>query len=290
MFTLRTSDAPKPGRPLSTAALLVVWAVVCGASSAHAHELWIEVDATGTAGKAQEVHVCWGHSGEKESGESLQRQQDKLSAQVLRPDGRRQPLDLALSADSLVTKIVPSGPGYHLLGAELQTGIIDREFHGIPANTRIVMYGKSLAHVAGSDQGLDAPLGMDLEIAPVGSLRDLRPGEIVAVRVLLHGKPLGGRDALLSLATSGAEAIPEAAALQSQQWSIEAHADPRTGEVRFPLIAPGPHVFLIRYFDETAGRYEGALDFKSEFSHLEKGDTYERTMYVSTLRVNVKAK
>lgn len=288
MCSRRTSDATKPTTPLLAAALLVAWAVVSG--PAHAHELWIEADTTGKVGQAQEVHVCWGHAGDKETGQSLQRQQDKLRAWALRPDGHSETLGLAMGTDSLGTKIVPTGPGYHLLGVELQTGIIDRQFHGIPANTRIVMYGKSSIHVEGSEQDLDASLGMDLEIVPVDGLRDLCPGDVVAVKVLLKGKPLGGRNVIVSLATPSSERIAESPILQSRQWSIEAHADPRSGEVRFPLIASGPHVFLIRYFDESPGRYDGDLGHNSEFSHLQKGDTYERTMYVCTLRIHVKAK
>lgn len=289
MYRCRRTDASNSATSLVAAGLLVALGMVYGAAPAFAHELWIETDMAGKTGQEQEVHVCWGHAGDKATGQSLQGQQDKLSARKLRPNGKSETLDLAIGVDSFTAKVVLTGPGYHVLGAELQTGIIDREFHGIPAKTRIVMYGKSVIHVEGSEQGLDARLGMDLEIVPVGQVVGLRPGDAVGAKLLLKGKPLGGRDAIISLGTSGPEPAAEAPDVEPRQWSIETNADPRTGEVLFPLIAPGPHLFFIRYFDESPGRYDGDLNHASEFSHLEKGDTYERTMYISTLSIDVEA-
>jgi hypothetical protein len=206
---------------------------------------------------------------------------------VVRPDGTQRALEPAIGKDSYTANVTLSSAGCHLIGAELQAGIIDKEFHGIPAHTRIVMYGKSVTRVAGSNEGLAGTLGFDLEIVQVNEPSNLHAGEVVAVKVLLRGKPIGGRDVLVTLGTSGPEAPPDDPRLASNQWTVEAHADPRTGEARFPLIVAGQHVFSMRYFDETPGTYEGELEDVSDFSHLRKGDTYERTMYVSTLTVTV---
>ena len=92
---------------------------------------------------------------------------------------------------------------------------------------------------------------------------------------------------VVALKTLGALPIPEDPRLNAREWSIEDNADPRTGEVTFPLIAAGRHLFYIRYTDETPGRYDGDLTIDSEISHLARGDTFERTVYVSTFAVDV---
>ena len=264
-------------------------ALTLWATSASAHQLWIESDATGSAGREQVVHVCWGHSGYKATGESLETQRGKLSARLARPDRQPESLDLALGSDSFTAKITPRVPGYYMIGAELHAGILSKEFHGIPANTRIVMYGKALTHVEGGERGFGAPLGMDLEIVPVAGPGNLHPGDIVTVKVLLKGNPLGGMDAVVSLKTVGAGPLPDDPRLQTREWNIEANVKRPTGEVSFPLIVGGQHLFYIKYVDENPGRYEGDREVSTEYSRLRKGDIYERTMYVSTFTIDVKA-
>ena len=265
-------------------AALVLWTI-----PARAHQLWIETDPAGKAGEEREIHVCWGHSGHKETGQALEGYQSKLTAQMLRPDGRTEVLNLAKDDDCFAAEINPAASGYYVLGADLQVGIIDQEFHGVPANTRIVMYGKSFTRVNGSEDGLSDRLGFDLEMVPLTDLRDLHPGDVVTAKVLLRGKAIGGRNVAVSLKALGTKPLSEDPRIQSREWSIEATANPKTGEVTFPLILGGQHMFYISYIDETPGTYNGDRNDSSEFSHLCKGDAYERTMYVSTLTVYVKS-
>ena len=275
-------------------ALVAVFALVVVvelAGSSAAHELWIETDAKGRVDSEQGIDVCWGYSGDRESAEMLARQQDKLSGQVVRPDGTVELLKPAMmnGGDSFQAKFTPKSPGYHLIGSQLQSGILNNELHGIPPNTRIVMYGKSFTHVGAGEGGLENTLGFDLEIVPVTSPKDLSPGELVTVKLLFMGKPLGGRQAMLALETGGPDELPSHPKASSTVWSIEAHPDSANGEISLPLIASGRHFFCISYFHESPGKYEGEMDFASDFSHLQKGDSYDRTMYVSTFAFTVKA-
>lgn len=265
--------------------VLSLWSI-----SAEGHELWVETSPSGNAGQEQLVRICWGHGGQSETGEALQRQQDKLHAWFVPPGGRPEALDVTLGPDGFRSRVTPASPGCFAVKAELQVGILDRELHGIPTGTRIIMCGKSLIHVKGGNQGAGAPLGMDLEIVPVGDFGSLHPGDIATAKVLFRAKPIGGRDVVVSLSTLGAEPLPDDPRIEGLEWSVEDNAEPQTGLVRFPLIVPGQHVFLIRYVDETAGTYEGEMKFVSPISHLRKGDAYERTMYVSTFTVTVKPK
>ena len=270
----------------SANAFALLLAAAIGAAPATAHELWVEADAAGPIGRPQSVRVGWGHSGESEAAERLAQQRSKLSARVVGPGGAVEPLELALGSDSFDARFTPETPGRHLVGAEMQTGIVDREFHGIPAGTRIVMYGATSIRIADASAGRNNALGFDLEIVPVTDPAGLQPGDVVTVKVLLRGKPIGGRRAVVALATAGPNA-PDDPRLASKHWSIEAHPDPRTGEVSFPLLAAGEHLFSIKYFDETPGVYEGDLEEVSSFSHLRKGDKFEQTMFVSTYTCHV---
>ena len=265
-------------------------AVTLCTTPAVAHQLWIETDAAARVDDQQAAYVCWGHSGNKESGKMLEGLKNKLSASMTQPDGNRVALALSKGDDSYTARLAPRSSGYHAIGSELQVGIIDKEFHDIPANTRIVMCAKTFTHVKGSEKGLGSRLGFDLEFVPLTDPGNLHPGDIATVKVLFKGKPVGGRNVVVSLRTAGSQQFREDPRAYSREWSIEAHATRPNGEASFPLIVDGQHLFYIRYFDENPGRYEGDINETSEFSHLRKGDTYERTMYVSTLTICVKPK
>lgn len=288
MSTFTASRRSAPAR--FVVSILLAGAALAGvALPAHGHQVWIETAAVGKLGEAQEVHVCWGHSGHKESGPGMASQQAKLTVCVLGPGGR-EPLTLAKGTDSFLTKFSPRAAGYQVIGADLQVGILDQEFHGMPAKTRMVMYGKSLTLVGGGQTEAAPVLGFGLEIVPVSPVVGLKPGDLVTVKVLHKGQPIGGKDVLVAARTCGPLPPPEDERIQTSEWSIESTADPRTGEVTFPLIVGGQHLFYVRYTDETPGTYDGDRNDASAFSHLRKGDTYERTVYVSTLTVQVNGK
>lgn len=288
MSTVRTSRT-LAGARLVIPALLFGAAAFCAALPVRAHEVWIETVPTAKQGEAHEVHICWGHSGHKETGRALAAQQSKLTACVSGPDGRK-PLTLAQGSDSFNAKFAPAAPGCYAAGAEVQVGIIDREFHGMPPKTRMVMFGKSVTNVGAVEGKTAAPLGFDLEIVPVSPILGLKAGDLVTVKVLHKGRPIGGKKVLVSAKTSGALPPPKSPKVLTSEWSIESTADPVSGEVTFPLIVGGQHQFYVKYTDETRGTYQGERNDSSRFSHLRKGDAYERTVYVSTLTVPVKAK
>lgn len=270
--------------------LLAVAAALWGATTVDAHQLWVETAEVGRAGQPQQLHVCWGHPGNKETGDGLTRHEGKVSAYRACPGGERQMLELATGSDSFTAVLTPVEPGYHRVGGEIQIGVLTREFHGIAPNTRLVMYGNSSVHISGSEQGVDSPLGLDLEIVPVGSPRNLRPGDLVEVKVLFRGKPIGGRQVEVSLSTMGRESFSDRTQVRGLRWNVASYADPATGKVSFPLIVPGQHVFYLQYVDETPGQYEGDLQFETDYSRLRRGEAYERTLYVSTFTLNVEDK
>jgi uncharacterized GH25 family protein len=266
--------------------LLAAWSPFVFAPAAYAHEVWVETDTSARVGEEAEVRVYWGHAGNKETGERLAAQHGKLTAYVQSPLGR-DVLKLGGEDDGFVAKFTPAAPGYYVAGVDLQVGIIDRQVHSIPANTRIAMYGKAITRVAGEVLEAPAPLGLELEIVPVAPARQPVVGDLITVRVLHKGQPVGGRQVLVTASTSGGRVPTDDERVQNWEWSNQAMADPKTGEATFPLIVAGQHLILVRYVDETPGTYQGPRNDSSDFSHLRPGDTYERTMHVSTLTVQV---
>ncbi len=269
--------------------LVAIFAAVSSFSftpAAVGHEVWIEADVSATVGQEMDVWLYWGHAGNKESGDRLAAQLSKLTA-FAQTAGGREVLELEMADDGFVTKFTPETPGYVGLGAELQVGIVDRQVHSIPAYTRIVMYGKTITRVAGDVQARPAPIGLDLELVPVAPDAQPKVGDLMTVRVLHKGQPVGGRQVQIRAATVGGRQTMDDPRVQNWEWSTEAMADPRTGEATFPLIVAGQHLFIVRYTDETPGTYDGPRNDKSDFSYLRPGDTFERTMHVSTLTVQV---
>jgi uncharacterized GH25 family protein len=255
--------------------------------AATAHELWIETAPTAESGAAHAIDICWGHLGERATGTSLAGQADKISVRSVAPDGNAVDLTHTPATDCFAATHTLAQSGYHVFGASLETGILREARHSIPANTRMIMFGKTWAHVPGGSEGLQHTLGHDLEIVVQTPAEQLRPGSVVRAQVLLHGKPFGGKDASVTLSTMGPTPLAEDPGIESHLWSTTAYAQPRDGEVVFPLIAPGQHQFTLRYLDPTPGVYDGDRDDDSSFSHLRKGDKYDAVMYVATFTIQV---
>ncbi len=252
---------------------------------ASAHQIWIETPAAVPANSPVALEVCFGHSGEKSTGSMLAGNRPKLSAVVKGPDGKEEALPLEMDEDGYPARFQPKGVGFYHIGAVLETGIIERELHQIPPKTRIVMTGKAIVAVGDAREGLSLAMGHPLEILPLNNPCSLRVGDKITLRIVFKGKPIGGPDVLVRVGTLGPNPKDDPQ-LSEREWAIEGHPDAR-GEVSFPLIAAGQHVVFLRYTDETPGEYTGPLSFSGDFSHLQPGDRYERTLYMTTLTFQV---
>lgn len=255
--------------------------------SAWGHQLEVETPAAVEVGQRVPVDVIFGHPGMTTEREMLQGNLDKLTVELFAPDGTSQRLPITLAEDRYTGSFTPEAAGWYVIGAELQVGIIQRPLHGIPPQTRIVMTGKSVVRVGDTNAETIPSCKHAVEILPVGDPSQLQPGKTVAVKVVAGGKPLDDPESVLELTTTGPYGISEAAGVLAHQWTIESPINPINGLVRLPLIVPGKHAFLLQFTDETPGRYDGPLDFHSDFSHLRKGDAYRRTRYTVTFHIEV---
>ncbi|MGQ9504831.1 MAG: DUF4198 domain-containing protein [Thermogutta sp.] len=250
-----------------------------------AHQIWIEAPPQAEMNKPVSLEVCFGHSGDKTTGPMLASNHPKLRAIVKLPDGQNQVLTLKVDEDGYATSFQPHGSGFYPIGAILETGIIERELHGIPPKTRIIMTGKAVVAVGNVGEGYATAIGHPLEIVPLTNPCGLRVGSTVKLRILFNGQPIGGPEVLVRVGTLGP--VPkDDPQLTEREWGIEGYPDSR-GELCFPLIASGQHVVFLRYFDRAAGEYNGPMNFSSEFSHLQPGDRYDQTLYMTTLTFQV---
>lgn len=252
---------------------------------ADAHQIWIEAPAQADVNRPVSLKVCFGHSGEKTTGPMLVSNHPKLSALVKLPEGQNQGLVLKVDEDGYPTSFQPHGSGFYQIGAILETGIIERELHQIPPKTRIIMTGKAVVAVGDAGEGYATVIGHPLEILPLANPCALRVGSRITLRILFNGQPIGGPEVLVRVGTLGPNPKDDRQ-LTEREWGIEGYPDSR-GELSFPLIAPGQHIVFLRYFDRTPGEYNGPLNFSSDFSHLQPGDRYEQTLYMTTLTLQV---
>jgi uncharacterized GH25 family protein len=260
--------------------LLLPLVLQAGASSGH--EIWIELPPTVAPGEPCNVEICFGHLGQREGEERLAANLPRLSAWVVGPENFRQDLAVKLGEDCFQANFAPRSPGFYTVAARLEVGIMDRPFHSIPAETRIVMLATACMVVGQPAAGGKAPFaGQEVEIVPLLDNGPLSAGGVVQALVCFRGKPLGGPEAKITLNTAGDFPWQEAE-LSAIHWSIEAVPEPADGRVKLPILVAGPHTFVLRYTEEKPGTYEGKMDFTGPFSHLRPGDRFARTLFITT--------
>ncbi|MGQ9823110.1 MAG: DUF4198 domain-containing protein [Thermogutta sp.] len=262
----------------STFVLTCIFAFI--AIPGFSHELWIAAPARVEPGRAVSFEVCFGHLGERTTGEMLRENLPKIHASVRGPNGQDSPLPLSVDEDGYPTKWQFSESGVYQFFARYDAGIIERTLFDMKPGTRIVMLAKAITR-AGAAAASAESLGQPIEIVPMVDVTQLKVGDRVRLKILVHGEPVGGPDVLVRLATSGTNAEGDAE-LTEHAWTIEGHPDPN-GEVVFPLVARGLHIASISFMEEKPGTYDGPLDFASNFSHLKPGDRFQRTRWVVTL-------
>lgn len=251
-----------------------------------AHELWIETGPQNRSDQTQAVRIFWGHGGNKETGKKLEDQTHKLTARVHSVEGP-EVLDFSLIDDGFQVKPNFAASGIRGFSADLQVGIIDRQNFSTPANTRIVMHAKTVSFDSVSDMRHSLPFGLDFELVPVSLKQQPKIGDLLTLQVYHLGKPIDQPDVRVSAVLLNKKEGLQDSQVKEWERSAQAAIDTLTGKVNFSLALPGIHLFRTRYFDETPGVYVGPRNDVSDFSHLRKGDKYERTLHIATLTVDI---
>lgn len=129
-----------------------------------------------------------------------------------------------------------------------------------PGRERYSRYAKLLVRAGdGPADHVTRPLGLPAELVPLGDPTRLRPGDTLAVRLLVHGQPV--RDALVGAIDAGSKGAPD-------DWPLKDRTG-RDGVVRFHLESPGPwlirSVHMVRREGETGPE---AVDWESFWASL----------------------
>jgi len=263
--------------------LAAILAIAVWATPAFAHDSWIEASAYQVqAGETVPLTLMVGTMGDQASVSLASR---PAWLRVFTSQGPTGVIDLLeQSADKPAAAATFAAPGTHLIalhtgnfshamGAEEFAAYLEQE--GLttvrtaweasgrtagPVKEVYARAAKALVHVGPGAPDTKAyvtsPVGLDLEIVPLRSPYDLKPGESFPVRVLYDDKPLAG--ALVSLG------------------SLDRPKEPRTrqrtdakGEVAFPRPASGNWLVNVVWSVPAAGRFDA--DYKTTFSSLSFG-------------------
>ena len=110
-----------------------------------------------------------------------------------------------------------------------------------------------------SDSSWRVPAGLALEIVPLGDPTALRAGDTLAVRVLLHGKPLAG----FMVGATVARAAHDTAGQPGDEQFVQTGAD---GQARIALPAAGR--WLLHGTDLRRATGNPRLEWRSNFTTL----------------------
>lgn len=110
-----------------------------------------------------------------------------------------------------------------------------------------------------SDSSWRVPAGLALEIVPLGDPTTLRAGDTLAVRVLLHGKPLAG----FMVGATRAGALHDITGAAGDEQFVQTGAD---GQARIALPIAGR--WLLHGTDLRRARGNARLEWRSNFTTL----------------------
>ncbi len=226
-------------------ALLGMSGLFCG--QAQAHFPWINLaDYTPETGQSVKISIGWGHH--YPFGGFLKKE-DLENIFLIAPNGTKVPIISTSvlefeSGESLVT------PGAYIIAAKRKPGFYTKTTEGGKRQNKVglknvircshsQMCMKAIVNVGDGKGKVDTPVGQPMEIILLRNPVDLRAGEYLPVRVLLHGKPFKGRifatyagfstekDVFAYTATTGRNGKGMIRILQPGVWMIKTeHQDP----------------------------------------------------------------
>ncbi len=238
-----------------------------------AHDTWVETNTNIIrSGDAVYVDLRLGNHGNEHRDFKLASKIDLASCtlEVMSPGGKSYDLKPSLRDTGYAPKegywqgkFVAAESGLHLVAHTLDK-VID---HGTAIRARksgktFFVVSESLDRVTADQPGFDRILGHPLELVPVvNPVTPMGPGKSIAVRVLLHGKPLS--NARVTFVPRG-ETLTEGFDAQYERTSDA------QGEVSFTPKTGNQYLVVVHHRDENA-----------------RGKDYDQTAYSATLTVFV---
>ncbi len=168
--------------------------LLASATTASAHNLYIETDVNPEIPAEQEVQVHFGHPQAPEGCYAYSMQY----ARVYRPDGTTVDLELkeesgyrtAKEATYWTAEVTLDQEGDYLIVAQRGSGPFDPTWHGGSGPCEFINeWAKVIVHGGGEEQWHKA-VGIELEIVPLANPHDLAVGDTFTAKVLYNGEPV----------------------------------------------------------------------------------------------------
>lgn len=206
------------------------------------HEVWIEYDMPIISkGDRAECKLCFGHNMKSERAVEV----EKVKAVVFDTLGKQYDAYVGAGGDHLVVRFTPKLEGYHTIGVEYNSGILNLPHPGLEGPKYYQQYTKTIIPAGRSMEEYDLIVGHELEIVPL-DYRQYNAGEDILLKVLYDGRALAG--ATVYAIYVGNEDDPiEVQTDQEGRTSVELEAG---GKWMFKIMHSDPEKSALDRYDE----------------------------------------
>ena len=230
-------------KKLSYIIAIVMWLTSVDVS-VQAHMLWFNLSTYHPRpGETVWVEIGWGHKYPRDQviGEGwLER------VYAIDPRGERVSLQKIFPS---FYRFVPTLRGAYLIVAELKSGFLSittdghklgnkKQFKNVVSCFKYVMNAKALIEVGGKSKGFSRTAGEPLEIIPLENPANLKPGDVMPLKILFKGKPLSKTN--LQAIYAGYRTH------EKHHWAVERRSD-SNGVVRIKIKPGGQWMFKVSH-------------------------------------------
>lgn len=152
------------------------------------HEVWIEYGMHSISeGDMAECKLCFGHNMKSERAVEI----EKVKPVVFDTRGKEYNAHVGTGGDHLLVRFNPESEGYHTLGIEYNSGILNLPHPGLEGPKYYQQYTKTIVPVGRFMEEYDRMVGHELEIVPL-DYQQYNIGDNILLKVLYDGRALAG--------------------------------------------------------------------------------------------------
>jgi len=152
------------------------------------HEVWIEYDMHSISqGDRAECKLCFGHNMKSESAVEI----EKVKPIVFDIRGKQYGANIGAGGDHLLVRFTPKREGYHTMGIDYNSGILNLPHPGLEGPKYYHQYTKTIIPVGRCQEEYDLIVGHELEIIPL-DYQQYNVGDDILLKVLYDGHKLAG--------------------------------------------------------------------------------------------------
>ncbi|MGF7186503.1 putative GH25 family protein [Desulfitispora alkaliphila] len=244
------------------------------ATSAWAHELWLETDGQGEVGEEHTVDVFWGHFPKNIDPDSAYF--DAIAEGqiwLLTPRGEKVDLEMEKLDDRYRVVFTPDMGGDYQVIFYHDRGVLDFR-HGEPQGIQnVATTAKAYVNVYGDEdvEAWDQLSGLPFEVRVLTDVGHLHAGEEVEAQLMYSGEPLSQVDIII---------------ISPEEQVTEATTD-QEGKFSFTCTMDGPWLIKAGYFDHSIDKVDGEEVLGARFTTtaLINSNSYESQAIVADEQV-----